>query len=245
MGSGAPARLASVDSGLLIGVTTLLFAAVIGASLILIPLHWLPAPTTPDRAAGKSLKPRAFAYFALLGVAFLFVEIAWIQRLQLFLGHPVYATTAVLAAFLVFAGLGSLWSQRQTKLRTASLLRLAVASILLFSLAYVLVLPTLLAGLATWPLALRAALVLLLLAPLAFAMGMPFPLGLRALGQASAGLVPWAWGINGCTSVIAAAAAPLLAMEAGFSGLTAIAVAAYLLLPWLRLVSPRTRNPGA
>ena len=245
LGSGEPARLASVDSGLLIGVTTLLFATVIGASLILIPLHWLPAPTAPDRNAGKALKPRAFAYFALLGIAFLFIEIAWIQRLQLFLGHPVYATTAVLAAFLVFAGLGSLWSHRQTKLPTASLLRLAVTSILLFSLAYVLVLPSLLAGSATWPLALRAALVLLLLAPLAFAMGMPFPLGLRALGQASAGLVPWAWGINGCTSVIAAAAAPLLAMEAGFSGLTAIAVAAYLLLPWLRLVSPRTRNPGA
>lgn len=231
--SGDPERIAGIDSGLLVGVATLVFAVLIGASLILIPLHWLAKPTTPHPTADKGRKVRAFAYFALLGLAFLFIEIAWIQRLQLFLGHPVYATTAVLAAFLVFAGLGSLWSQRQAPARTARLLHLATLSILLFSLAYVLFLPSLLAGLAAWPLAARACVVLLLLAPLAFAMGMPFPLGLRSLGQASAGLVPWAWGINGCTSVIAAAAAPLLAMETGFRGLTLIAVVAYLLVPWL------------
>ena len=234
--SGDPERIASIDSGLLVCVATLLFTVLIGASLILIPLRWLPTPTTSHPTANKGRKAPAFAYFAMLGLAFLFIEIAWIQRLQLFLGHPVYATTAVLAAFLVFAGLGSLWSQRQMHTRTTQLLHLAALSILLFSLVYMLFLPSLLARMAAWPLLSRACVVLLLLAPMAFAMGMPFPLGLRAMGHTSAGLVPWAWGINGCTSVIAAAAAPLLAMEAGFSGLTAIAVIAYLLVPWL--------NPG-
>lgn len=65
-------------------------------------------------------------------------------------------------------------------------------------------------------------------------MGIPFPTGLRQLGLASPALIPWAWGINGCTSVISAAAAPLLAIEIGFDGLIVLAVGAYLMLPLVR-----------
>ena len=70
----------------------------------------------------------------------MFIEIAWIERLQRFLGHPVYATTAVLVAFLVFAGLGSLWSQGRVG-RERGLLVGAVTAIVILSLAYALELP--------------------------------------------------------------------------------------------------------
>jgi hypothetical protein len=141
----------------------------------------------------------------------------------------------VLVTFLVFAGLGSLWSQNRSSERAHRVLLSAVFAILLASLVYLLYMPTWLNAAAGLPLWTRGALVLVLLAPLAFAMGIPFPTGLRGLGHASPQLIPWAWAINGCASVISAASAPLLAMEIGFNGLIAIAVIAYLLLPLIRI----------
>ena len=234
--SGDRADLAQLDTGLYVATATVSFATLISALLILVPLAWV------RHAPGPRLKPRrqlqTLAYFGLLGLAFLFIEIAWIERLQRFLGHPVYATTAVLVAFLVFAGLGSLWSQGYVG-RERRLLIGAVLAILILSLAYVFILPGWLNALAAAPLIARLGIVLLLMAPLAFAMGLPFPTGLRALGKDTARLVPWAWGVNGCMSVISAAAAPLVASEIGFTGLIAVAVLAYLALPLLHLIENR------
>jgi spermidine synthase len=232
-----PAELAQLDSALLISVVTLGLVSAAGVVLILLPLSWM-RPSAGDTAPA-GLRIRTLLYFSLIGLAFLFLELAWIQRLQLFLGHPVYATTAVLAAFLVFAGLGSFWSQRRTNAAVGRLLGPAVLVILAFSLAYVLYLPGWLEQLAGIPLIWRILLVLFLLAPLAFAMGIPFPIGLRHLGNTAPGLVPWAWGINGCASVISAAAATLLAAEIGFNALITVAVICYLLLPTIGLTRSR------
>jgi spermidine synthase len=228
---GDPAGLARLDSALLISLVTLGLVGIAAVLLILLPLSWM----RPDRAetAAAGLRWRTLLYFSLIGIAFLFLELAWIQRMQLFLGHPVYATTAVLAAFLVFAGLGSFWSQRAGNRNPGGLLKPAVLVIVAFSLAYVLLLPDWLERLAGIALGWRIAVVLVLLAPLAFAMGVPFPTGLSQLGDAAPGLVPWAWGINGCASVISAAAATPLAAQIGFTGLILIAVSSYLLLPWI------------
>lgn len=232
LGHGERAEIAQLDAGLLIGTLTLALATLAGIVLIALPLLWLDRPRRGHVTTGQGV--RTLAYFGLLGLAFLFLEIAWIQRLQLFLGHPVYATTAVLAAFLLFAGLGSLWAQRRADAHKRHSLVPAVAAILALSLVYLWFVPGWLAQLAGLSIGVRVGVVLLLLAPLAFAMGIPFPTGLRQLGLASPALIPWAWGINGCTSVISAAAAPLLAIEIGFDGLIVLAVGAYLMLPLVR-----------
>ncbi|MGB5568370.1 MAG: hypothetical protein WBM81_03645 [Sedimenticolaceae bacterium] len=229
-------ELSQLDTGLFIGSVTLLLVTAAGTGLILFPLLWLRLGAEVRGTHG--LRARTFAYFGLVGIAFLFMEIAWIQRLQLFLGHPVFATSAVLIAFLVFAGLGSLWSQRHSDRRDHRLLVPAVLTILFFSLVYVWFLPPVLAELSHLPIAARVFIVLAMLAPLAFAMGIPFPSGLRALGQTAAPLIPWAWGINGCASVASAASAPLLAMEIGFNGLIGVAVMSYLLVPLIQLERP-------
>ena len=75
---------------------------------------------------------------------------------------------------------------------------------------------------------LRVLFAVALIAPLAFAMGLPFPLGLAALDARAAPLVPWAWGINGCASVISAALATLLAIEFGFTLVILAAVGFYV-----------------
>jgi len=234
---GGRAELSQIDTGLFVATATLAVVTASCVLLILLPLLWHGRTASPRVPLGQGL--RTLLYFLLIGIAFLFIEMAWIQRLQLFLGLPVYATTAVLLTFLVFAGLGSLWSQNRTGAQAHRVLLAAVVAILLSSLVYLVYMPSWLAAAAELSLAARGVLVLALLAPLAFAMGIPFPTGLKGLGQTSPQLIPWAWGINGCASVISAAGAPLLAMEIGFNGLIAVAVVAYLLLPAIRI--DRTR----
>jgi len=68
-----------------------------------------------------------------------------------------------------------------------------------------------------------------LLAPLAFCMGIPFPTGLQAVADEHAPLLPWAWGINGCASVVGASLATLIAVHLGFRALVGLAVLAYVL----------------
>jgi hypothetical protein len=80
---------------------------------------------------------------------------------------------------------------------------------------------------AGWPLASRVALTLVTLAPLAMFMGIPFATGLHYVGRRHAAFIPWAWGLNGITSVLGSVAAILIAMSAGFTTVLLAGAAAY------------------
>lgn len=150
-------------------------------------------------------------YFALIGFAYLLVEMPLIQRFILFLGQPAYAMAAVLFTLLLFSGLGSRWSHR-LPVRTW----LAVLAALLLALPYLL--PPIFQVALGLSLPLRLALTVLLLAPVGLLMGAPFPGGLRAfLGEEERSpRLPWVWSINGAASVVAAVLAALLAITFGF-----------------------------
>jgi len=184
----------------------------------------------------------------------MFTEIAAMQRLVLLFGHPVYAFAATLAAFLVFAGLGSGAAARLDAAPSddggghrwgACRLDLVVLAIAGLATLHALGGPWLLslggAGLGTFP---RAALAVALVAPLAFAMGMPFPLVLARLRTVAPALVPWAWGVNGCASVVAAVLAGLLAMGLGGRSLMLFGVLAYLLAAVAQRSIPCHRAEG-
>lgn len=221
-------RAAGPDLGLLLAVITLACAVVASLVLILLPLAFRRRDAIGE--GQRHWRWRTVLYFGLIGLAFLFIEIAWIHRLQRFLGQPIYATAFVLAVFLVFAGLGSSWFQHRAAAPGRPVLIAAVAAIALLSILYLVQLDPWLDRLHALPLPGRGLVVVAVLAPLAFAMGIPFPLGLHWLGRDAEPLVPWAWGINGCASVISAVATPLLAMEIGFSGVVLLAIGAYLAL---------------
>ena len=219
---------ALLDWGYLILFATLVQAAVASALLVLLPL-WLWSPSR----LRASERWRIGLYFTGIGLAFLFVEIASIQRFTLFLSHPLYAIAVVLAGFLVFAGLGSgLAAGLEQRLRVRGgpgALPLVVAAIAILSIAYVFGLPVLFARLMALPDAARIALSLALIAPLALFMGMPFPLVLARLRTRAPDFVPWAWGINGCASVASAILATLLTIGLGARAVVLIAAALYLM----------------
>jgi spermidine synthase len=210
-----------VEWGYLVLVATLAQAVIAALALVLLPL-WI----TTRRAAMSGPRIRLTGYFGGLGLAFMFLEIGFIQKLMLFLNRPVYAVSVVLAAFLVFSGLGSLLAGR-TRRDRIRLIRLAVLAIAVISMAYLVALPPLFAQAAGWPDAAKVGMSLLLLAPLAVPMGIPFPCGLQAVAERAERLVPWAWGINGAASVVGAGGATLVAVHAGFGVVVVVALAFY------------------
>jgi spermidine synthase len=217
-----------VEWGYPVLLVTLAQAIIASVVLILLPLLMLRRDPGRPRAAG-GLRARVVLYFAALGLGFLFVEITFIQRFQLFLGHPVYAVSVVLCAFLVFAGLGAgatrALADRLGGERRAT--TVAIVGIAALALLELVVLDRAFATLVTLPLTAKLAVSVLVIAPLAFCMGMPFPLGLARLQADEPRFIPWAWGINGCASVISAVLASLLALQLGFSRVLLAAVVLY------------------
>jgi len=212
-------------------VATLIQAVVASLALILLPL-WIRARGAGQRDQAGWSRLRIAAYFSAIGFAFMFIEIAFIQKFLLFLSHPLYAVAVVLCAFLVFAGLGSRYSGRAAVARGASLawpVARPIAGIAVLASLYLIVLAALFRELMPLPDAFKIMISIGLIAPLAFAMGMPFPLGLARVAGRTRPLVPWAWGINACASVVAAIVATLLAIHVGFGAVVLVAVILYAL----------------
>lgn len=238
-GQGAAVLL---DSGYLLLLAALLQALPLSLLLVLLPLLALPRARDEARIA----RWRAAAYFLCLGLAFLLVEIACLARLKLLLGQPLPAIGVGLAGFLLFAGLGSLCAQRVLARGTDAIARWqarAVALIAAGLLWHLFCLALALEHGAELPMAARAGLGLLSIAPLAFAMGLPFPLGLSRLAREAPAFVPWAWGINGCASVIAAIAALLLANAVGLLATLLLALALYALAAFAWRAGPASAQP--
>jgi hypothetical protein len=201
----------------------LLGVAVVGSlAFILGPLVLFRRRGVYSRAA-----PGLAVYFAALGFGFMFVEISFIQRFVLFLGYPTYSLTVVLSALLVSSGIGSLASQRLISRAERSLVWSLVGLLLVAALYLVFggaVFDAFL-GYALWA---RILVAIALIAPLGFAMGTFFPTGIRVVNEVAPQFVPWAWGINACTSVVAAILAVMLAMSVGFRMVGICALAIYV-----------------
>ena len=201
-------------------LSTAVIVTFAGLVLILLPFAFR---SDIRRASGRSI---AAVYFLAIGLAYLVLEIAFLSGIQRLLGDPVIGGAATVGGFLLCSGLGSLSANRIAAVPGVSLARLAmVPAVLAIPVFTGLVLLALFGG--AWPLGLRLAAVLVLIAPLAFAMGLPFPLGLQWFGTRSAALVPWAWGVNGCASVLASPLAMIIAMQWGFVLTVTAAAACY------------------
>jgi hypothetical protein len=185
-------------------------------------------------------------YFVAVGLGFILVEIAFIQRFVLFLGHPTYALTVVIFLLLLSSGAGSLISRRW--LPEPSRVWIPLLTLVGAICVHVLVLPGLLNALVGLPFTVKLLLSGLLLIPLGLAMGMPFPTGLRALagaeslvqGESTGNAVEWAWAMNAASSVLGSVLAMVIAIYWGLNVTLACGAVAYLIAMGLA----RTLRPG-
>ena len=218
---------ALIETGYLTLLLCLGLGLVLSLILILAPLLFLNRSARSPAASFD--RAGVLFYFAALGLGFLLIEISFLQKFILLLQHPIYAAAVVLATFLTSAGLGSAFAQRYAaSLRARRITVYAILLVICCGGLYLLLLGPLLQTAGAWPLPARIGIAIALIAPLGFAMGMPFPLGLAAIQIGPAGLIPWAWGINGCFSVISAVLASLLAIHLGFNLVILIAMGCYL-----------------
>ncbi len=230
-------------AGYFVILALLALASLLAGVLILLPAAAarLPGakPSAQARRRLSGVDSLRLAYFGIIGLAYLLVEIPLLQRFILFLGHPAYAMAAILFTLLLFSGLGSLASRR------AALPACLAALVILL-----LILPGLLAPMFQlalgWEMPYRLGLTTLLLAPLGFLMGIAFPGGISRLlapGEKS-WLVPWAWAVNGAASVIASVLAALLALSFGFSWVLRLGALLYAAACVVMILASRLKNAG-
>jgi hypothetical protein len=214
-----------LEWGYIILVATLIQAVVASIAFIVVPLFLLREKSFSQN---KLNKLKVFLYFLCLGISYMFLEISFIQRFVLFLHYPVYTVAVVITGFLIFSGLGSGFSSRFILHKRLGI-TLAFTGIAALTVIYLLSLRGFFLVLIAFPDWMKIVISLGFISPLAFFMGMMFPLGLSGVSEKSPPLVPWAWGINGCASVISAVLATVLAVSWGFTLVGILAILLYTL----------------
>jgi hypothetical protein len=214
-------------------ILPLIFLQVLFLSIIIVLLPAVPAlkQRTSQHATdflGKRerLKGiRYMPYFALIGIGFMFVEIPLIHKMILVFEHPSSAFSIVLATILFSSGIGSLLSHTYGFLRKPYVLLLIVLSIFAVSFLFSFFVDIL----KGYSMIGKALMTFMFFMPLGLFLGIPFPLGIRLLGKGNTSLIPWAWAINGCFSVLSPVTAFLIAISHGFKTVLLLGTLCYLI----------------
>jgi hypothetical protein len=201
-GMNDPNRLAMLTLALLLGVVTTLTTV-----CILLPL-WLKA----RRGALSGSFPLVL-FFGCIGFGFMTLEIAQMQRLNIFLGHPTYGLSVVLFSLLLSSGIGSYTTQKLSVKDGVRRLGWLLGVLVVVGI----VTPIITRALEATPLPVHILLSVLMLFPMGYFLGMAFPIGMKAAQEHATELTPWFWGINGATSVCASVLAIIIAINFGVS----------------------------
>ncbi|MBI2896393.1 MAG: hypothetical protein HYY06_22740 [Deltaproteobacteria bacterium] len=199
----------------------------IGAGLLFVglPLVWRGRRDMANLPG----KGSALGYASAIGYAYLAIETVLIHDLILFVGHPTYAITLVVLVMLLGSGIGSARAGSLPADGLARRLKVVLLTVVGLALVQALVLPALYGALLVGtPMWLRIAIVGLTLLPLAYFMGMPFPIAMRLLPASAGEIVPWCWALNGWMSVVAAMATVFFARQLGYVAAFCAAIAFYL-----------------
>ncbi|HPR51151.1 MAG TPA: spermidine synthase-like protein [Deltaproteobacteria bacterium] len=210
-------RVPFFELGYVIVLLTLLQVGCAAFVLIVLPLFGIG--WRGENRAGVLI------YFSSIAVGYMFVEIVLIHRFMLYFANPVYSASAVISVMLICSGTGSYLSTRVNVvdrslsfILAAIILGILIASV---GLSFVVQATLSISGVIRW------IAVLITISPLCVIMGFPFPAGIMLVRRKDAGSLPWAWGINGCFSVMSAVLATIIAVEAGFTGVMLSAAGAY------------------
>ena len=209
-----------LDIGYVLIILTFVQIVLIAAIFILLPLSFRPWKSRN--------KKWVLMYFSGLGVAYMFLEMVFIQHFTFYFGEPTYAASATLGILLFTSGLGSYYSgksQNNKKMRLA--IPLVIAAILVL---YAFVLSPILTATIGIALPLKIMIAVVLLGTLGFFLGMPFPIGIDYLSGKNTDDIPWAWALNGYFSVISTVLATIISVELGYLLLLSMAAFIYALV---------------
>ncbi|MDX1919791.1 MAG: hypothetical protein SFU25_03540 [Candidatus Caenarcaniphilales bacterium] len=191
----------------------------VAVTLLSLAFILLPAWLSSEKKLIVKLWPIS-AYFGLIGLGFMLIEVSLLQRLSIFLGHPTYSLIVVLFTLLLSCGLGSHLCQ-QYILKSENLEATNYKKVLLSIFAAVSVLGILsslmFSAIASYPSWAKIACSICVLFPLGLSLGLAFPVGIKLASKEGSNLLPWFWGINGATSVLGSVLAVVLALSFGIN----------------------------
>lgn len=209
----------------------------IAGLLIILPLKFLKKEDSELNVSNEfSIDKKYLLYFACLGFGYILLQICMIQKFTLFLGQPVITLLTVVSTMLVASGSGSLVSGKFFKDSSKNLM-IIFGIIVILALAIGILNPIIFESLVRLDLAWRIIISALIIFPLGFFMGMPFPIGMSLILPAEKRFVAFAWGVNGFFSVIGTVSAIILAMIFGYRFVFILGAVIYILA--LLLVSNR------
>ena len=218
----------------LFGNGLFVLAKVALVALVLVAVFLVAPFALARRQLGAGGGRAAFdlAYVSCLGLGFMCVEIALIQKMTLFLGRPTYTLAVVLLVLLLGGALGSRLSGRLECGSRIGRLRIAVASLVVAILALWVsgAGDSLLAGASSLDAPWRVAIAAGLLAPLGVLLGMPYPAGLAAISRRAPTRTPWLWGLNSATSVLGSVTAILIAIHVGLRAALVVGAVMYVIV---------------
>ncbi len=218
-----------LEGGYLIPVV-FIQALIVSILFIILPLFF-SKPLIPPLEKGGKEGFLFLLYFLLIGIGFMFTEISMIQKFILFLGHPVYSISTVLFTLLVSSGIGSHFSGKFSNGQDGGVRIREFKSYLLILcgliIIYAILLPYIFNKILLEGIIWRQLVSFIFLFPLGFLMGIPFPTGIKLLERYNARIIPWAWCINGCSSVVSSVLVILIALSFGFKITLILSAAAY------------------
>jgi hypothetical protein len=229
LSAGLSSSTGVIVRGNMLATMTLLFlflvAATLVAAAIIGPLWRAGMPRMSRRALAHAL-----VYFSAIGMGFMFVQIPLMQRFSVYLGHPTYAIAIILFSMILFAGIGSLVSDRIPVERSPAWLVVVPLAIAAALVAITFSIQAIIDRTIGYDLLVRACIVVATTAPLALLLGCCFPIGLRLTGRISQDATAWMWGVNGASGVLASVVAVAVSMWAGIDVSLCVAAALYLAL---------------
>ena len=212
-------------SGEIVVSVVFIEALAVSCFLLLLPLLF-------GRRNNKHLSGYQMLYFFGVGAGFMFIELFFIKKYILLFGDPVISFTFVLAGVLIFSGFGGIWAQKKEK----QILQISLMALIGVILAVLLTLDHMIGYLLRLSKIWRQFGAVLILMPIGFLMGLPFPIGMRDMLKSPIQRA-YAWSINGCASVLTSIVSAQIALISGISYILGCAIAAYLIVicSWLYL----------
>jgi hypothetical protein len=195
----------------------------VALTVILLPLVLLRR-----KEISRRYRKRFLVYFTGIGLGFIFIEIALMQKLVLFLGHPLYSITVTLFSVLIFTGIGSWLSGRWFHEPTRRAWIVPAGLVVLLGV----IMAGSAAATRAWiglPGAARILVATAVLAPIALLLGIPFAYGIRLLNRFNPALIPWAWAVNACATVVGSILTVILSMNFGFHFVLLMAMLCYVM----------------
>jgi hypothetical protein len=218
--------------GNLIATATMLILTLIALVLVAVMILWpLWRFGVPNMRQGTFAA--AILYFSLIGFGFMMIQIPYMQRFSVYLGHPTYAIAVILFSMILFTGIGS-WLSDYAPIEVRPSFIYAIALLIAVALLVI----TLSTQLITdrtiqFQLLVRCLIVVAMVGPLSILLGFCFPIGMRLVSTVSESAMPWMWGVSGAAGVLSSVLAVALSMWVGIQVSLFVAVACYagLIIP--------------